>query len=62
LYEFYIWQVIWFAFMQTTYFMKKTLLFTLVLLQLLSGCLSSKKALNSGNYDQAIYKSVNKLR
>lgn len=42
--------------------MKKILLFTLVLLQFLSGCVSSKKALNSGNYDQAIYKSVNKLR
>lgn len=42
--------------------MKKILLLSIVLLQVLSGCVSSKKALNNGNYDQAIDKSVNKLR
>ncbi len=42
--------------------MKKLLLLSAALLQLFTGCVSSQKALNSGNFDAAIYKSIHKLQ
>ncbi len=42
--------------------MKKPILFSLAIVVLLSGCMTPQKALNTGNYDVAIHKTVKKLK